>query len=86
MTLNTNPKPVKPGGLVTVTGRVWPRPTGAVRLLRRVAGTSTWSLAATVTLGSGGRFTFHTTAVSSRAFKLGTSSGAVSPVVTLTVG
>ena len=33
VTLNTNPKPVRPGGRVTVTGRVWPRPTGAVRLM-----------------------------------------------------
>ena len=40
VTLNTNTKPVRPGGRVTVIGRVWPRPTGAVRLMRRVPGTS----------------------------------------------
>ena len=45
VTLNANSKPVKAGGIVTVTGRVWPRPTGAVKLLRRVAGTSAWTVA-----------------------------------------
>lgn len=86
VTLNTNPKPVRPGGRVTVTGRVWPRPTGAVRLMRRVPGTAAWSVGvAKLVLGSGGRFTFHTTAVGSRQFKLGMSNGAVSPIVSLTV-
>ncbi len=86
MSITTNQKPVKRGGVVTVTGRVWPRPTGTVKLLRRVAGTSAWTVGApSLTLGTGGRFTFHTTAVSSRSFKLGTSTGGISPVVTLTV-
>ncbi len=86
VSLSTNTSPVKRGGLVTVTGRVWPRPTGVVKLLRRVAGTSAWTVGEpNLVLGTEGRFTFHTNAVSSRSFELGMSNGATSPVVSLTV-
>jgi SpoIID/LytB domain protein len=86
VTLNANSKPVKSGGTITVTGRVWPRPTASVKLLRRVAGTSAWTVATPkLVLGTGGRFTFTTTAVSSRSYRLGLASGAISPVVSVTV-
>ncbi len=77
---------VKRGAVVVIQGRVWPRPSGPVKLLRRMPGSSAWTVGvAKLSLGTEGRFTVRTTAVSSRSFKLGSSNGAISPVVTLTV-
>ena len=78
--------PVKAGTTFTMTGRVWPRPGGAVTLERMTPTSTSWEVSvAHVPLDSTGLFSLRLTPTGDRTYRLKLENGAYSPVVHLTV-
>jgi stage II sporulation protein D len=78
--------PVKAGTTFTMTGRVWPRPSGTVTLLRMTPSSTSWEVAVShVPLDSTGLFSLRLTPTGDRTYRLRLENGAYSPVVHLTV-
>lgn len=87
VTLDRTPRTSRPGHAVHFTGRVWPRPTGTVRVLVRRVGAAGWKLnPVAVHIGASGRFRFVEHPSVSKDYRLRLGSGAASPVVRVTVG
>jgi stage II sporulation protein D len=79
-------KPVKAGTTFTMTGRVWPRPSGSVTLERKTPTSTSWEVSvAHVPLGSTGLFSLRLRPSGDRTYRLRLENGAYSPVVHLTV-
>jgi SpoIID/LytB domain protein len=86
VTLDRAPKTSRPRHVVGFTGRVWPRPTGTVRVLSRAVGAAAWKLnPVTVHVGAAGRLRFVERPSVSKDYRLRLGSGATSPVVRVTV-
>jgi stage II sporulation protein D len=86
VTLDRAPRTSRPGHAVGFTGRVWPRPTGTVRVLSRAVGAAAWKLnPVSVHVGPAGRFRFVERPSVSKDYRLRLGSGAVSPVIRVTV-
>lgn len=77
------PSTVRSGAGFTVSGRMWPKPSGPVRLQSRV-GSGAWQTVSMLSLGPLGRFSVHRVRHRSGAFRL-VRVNAVSPVVPITV-
>jgi stage II sporulation protein D len=79
-------KAVKSGTRITVSGRVWPRPSTAVTFERRTGASTVWTVGvARLPLDSEGRFVLHLTPRADKAYRLVLRNGAVSPVIHVTV-
>ena len=87
VTLDRTPRTSRPGRVVHFAGRVWPRPTGTVRVLVHRLGAAGWKLnPVRVHVGAAGHFRFVERPSATKDYRLRLGSGAVSPVVRVTVG
>jgi stage II sporulation protein D len=74
------------GAGITITGRVWPVPSGHVALDRRGAAGTTWTVAVpALHVGVKGNFVVRLTPKADRSYRLVTAGRAVSPRVTVAV-
>jgi SpoIID/LytB domain protein len=86
VTLQGPERKIRAGTRITVTGRVWPRPSTAVSFQRRTGSSTMWTTGvARLTLDAQGRFVLHLTPRADKAYRLVLRTGATSPVIHVTV-
>jgi stage II sporulation protein D len=86
VTLQGPERAIHAGTRITVSGRVWPRPSTAVSFQRRTGSSTVWTVGVSrLALDSQGRFVLHLTPRADKAYRLVLRNGAVSPVIHVTV-
>jgi SpoIID/LytB domain protein len=86
VTLSAPHRAVRAGTTISLTGRVWPRPSTAVTLMRRTGTSTVWTVGlARVPLDAEGRFALRLRPTADKTYRLVVRNGAVSPRVHVTV-
>ena len=85
-TLKVSSHAIRRGTSIIVSGRVWPRPSSRVSLLRRSSASTAWTVSVDhLPLTADGRFAVRLRPSSNRQYRLLLRTGAISPVVSVQV-